>query len=187
MDAGMTHHDEDRVSSLDGRVASLESDVANLTRSVDRMVESVDRLSNRVTRSGATNWGVLGTWAGVLLTACALVGGLVAYGLNTKIDSILEAHQRHVDLPGHPWAIQQHARHEERFDRAFYQISDVDEDIKDLDTVLQREMRLLDQNTVTRLTDLDVRLQNEMDLKIDPVAKRVDEITARLRALENRP
>ena len=64
---------------------------AAFVKSTDEKFNSIERMlsgiSTDVKASSKTDWGVLAAWASVVLVAAGLVGGLVAYGLNGKIDN----------------------------------------------------------------------------------------------------
>ncbi len=140
------------------RLSKLEQAVEGLESGFKHVLDELRGLRIDLTKSQRTPWGTLGTWAGVVLTAAGLIGGLVAYGLNGKIDYLLENQQAHAEIEAHPGQLRNQGENEQR-------IHHLEKSIEQLDTVLQREMRLLDSETDTRVEQLDRMLQREMDLK----------------------
>jgi len=73
-------------TGIDSRVTALESDMTNVVRAVDRMSDILDRLSSRM--AVGTNWGVLGTFAGVIISVVAGVGYLSLRPLRGDLDNL---------------------------------------------------------------------------------------------------
>lgn len=107
-----------RVSSLETGLDSLSNDVRSLARSLEGFASetrtAIQNLSQKMADGQKTPWGVLFAGMSVLLTIISLVGGLVAYGVNEKINANHEAHFRHESLEAHPTALKQMGAHSER-------------------------------------------------------------------------
>lgn len=156
-----------RVQVLENSVETLARDVHELGRSMERHAEqtrnAIKELATNVSATQKTPWSTLASWASVLLVAVGLLGGLVAYGINTKIDYLSSNMTRHEKLPGHPSMMMYMGVQQEKA-RA------MEEGLKALDTNLQREMRDLDTQARIAVEALDKRLQQEMSL-LDNVLK----------------
>jgi len=96
------------------RLTAVETDLSNLVESLNGFMVEFKVYTRDNDLRHRTPWGVLGTWAGVILTVCSLVGGIIAYGLNNKLDYMNEAIRRHEDNPAHYNAIETMARNDER-------------------------------------------------------------------------
>ena len=180
-----TRAKDDEIGSILSRMSSLETGYEGLSRDVHNIAKSLEGfasetrtaikdLASRISDSHKTPWGVLASWAAVVLSFVSVIGGLVAYGINGRIDNLARGNREltkdfiaHTSN-GHPRnVVAATVRNKER--------------IEQLDTVLQREMRLLDQEGAAKLADLDKRLQLEMrllqqirDAKLDAILKRLD-------------
>jgi hypothetical protein len=68
---------------------------------------------------------------------------------------------------------EQHARIEERVEGQAQMLARLRQQILDLDTTLQREMRILDDTASTRVGEMDRRLQLEQRLLLDTVLEKI--------------
>ena len=95
-----------------------QSQLSSFASHVDKRFEIIESSNAEILREirtgGRTNWSALAGWATVLLTACGLIGGLVAYGLNVQIRTLREQLVAHEELRGHSWALESHAEHKGR-------------------------------------------------------------------------
>jgi hypothetical protein len=158
--------DNHRISRLETEVAQLQTDVSYIRTSIDRQTHTIDNLATRFAENNRPQWSTYASWAGVVLI---LIG---AYGAGyisvqdrhtLRIDQLAEAFRKHELSPGHPALVQG--------------LVSTQESIKQLDSTLQREMRLLDGELDSRVTGLDDLLQREMRLMIatrDAVTERMD-------------
>lgn len=74
---------ETDVKSLAMSVGSLESDVKNVVRSMENMTSTIQSLANKIQTESKTNWGILGTWAAVIIT---LMGSIGYLGLQPMVE-----------------------------------------------------------------------------------------------------
>lgn len=179
---------EKQYSQLDSRVAALESDMSNLIRSVDRLNQSIDGMSQRVSASGATNWGVLGTWTAVLVTVIGGLGTLALLPVRERmleVDSRLELHRNEL---GHPATLVSLQALKEDYEETKDQLTKSSQEkaraITALDEALQREMRDLDSavlaETTARIETLDTTLQREFNLIADNIRTKEGEESKRI-------
>jgi hypothetical protein len=59
--------------SLSARVASLETAITHISGDIKRLVQIVESQSERMERRNQTPWGVLASWAGVVVTGVLLL------------------------------------------------------------------------------------------------------------------
>lgn len=74
-------HEYNRINSMEAShnelvriVTSLTADVSGLASTVEGIVNSVKDLSDAVKNNNRTNWGVLGTWAAVIISLMSVLG-----------------------------------------------------------------------------------------------------------------
>lgn len=144
---------------LSSRVYGLESDVRNVTKAISDLSENVRRLSERVVEKSSTPWGTLGAWAGVVVMT---IGGMGFLSLEPMKETLVEVKKQlhqHITLPSHAAAGQaledlkndyQRSRTELVYSDRYIK-QEFDKKVEALDTVLQREMRLLDAHQIKNM------------------------------------
>ena len=161
----MTHtQDEDFV----GRVAKLERDVAHIGLAVDAIRKSVDTLSSR----GQITWPVIFTFATAFVGVVSIGGAIHMLSLkpletastdnHRVIEAVVGRLEAHMATDGHPKAMIEAARIDERNKRHDAELTNLREQVRTLDDTLQREMRLLVATADAKVEALDSRLQREM-------------------------
>lgn len=141
---------------LPERVARMESDVAALRGSIEQLAQAMSAGFAEVKKaipSGRTEWSVLAGWAAVILTIVGMVGGSVGFSIARNADR-LEGQVSGIQARELGLAFER-GKLAERIDNH-------GEALTQLDTTLQREMRLLDSAMEAKLIDLDARLQGEI-------------------------
>lgn len=91
---------------METRVARVETSVENLHSEVAGVARSIKDLSSQLSARGAVNWGAIS----VLVTVIALAAALVGYVINDIKTSL----QTHIESDGHPAALIEQARIDER-------------------------------------------------------------------------
>ena len=87
---------------IDQRLSRLEATVEALARDVTSVAESVRKLSDAVRVQASTPWSTLAAWAGVILVVVSL--GMSGYV--REIGTLERKQEAHIELAGHPTAIQ---------------------------------------------------------------------------------
>lgn len=169
--------------SVDSRLASLESVVerfeVDLSSLRQELSAQISALSTKIDQGGRTNWnqwGVLGMF--VLAVVGYIVSPMQVSGdyRDQRMAAIEQALRNqeavfrgHEMLDGHPTALeisrQLRSDHEEMEEDVYRRLSD-------LDSALQREMRLINDRTNQRIESLDRRLQTEMRMVADTASVR---------------
>jgi len=176
---------EPRVTALETSITSLTEDVRSLGRSLERYADStttqITELSSKFSASQKTPWGVLASWAGVVLVIVGMAGSSFIkdiLDIEDRVGVIEKNYLEHVMTQGHPALIARVDSIERDILRGDASSKERHleqaEAIKNLDIVLQREMRLLDETTQAELLALDQRLQLEMALLDSIVEERVN-------------
>jgi hypothetical protein len=129
---------------FDSRLSRLEAVVESLTGDIRSVSNAVKDLSSSYQASSKTPWNVLIGWSGILLTIMTLIFTPITWLILDTRSAIVQ----HRNITGHPGAMERHASHEERFLRAF-------SDITNLETRLQREMTIQDNSILGLLEALD--------------------------------
>jgi len=134
--------------TLDERVAGIEGAFESTADRLDKIERTLERISEQLSLVRMPN---VSTWiaaAGVAVAVSALfvsvgltVGGVVMAGFSREIGDMKVYFRERADSNT---------------------IS-----VRDLDTALQREMRLLDDAMALQITELDKRLQHEMTLMLE--------------------
>ncbi len=174
---------------LSNEVAGLKSDYEHLRDAVTRGFEDqgriMSRLSEKLERTGKIDFTNI--WAGLSFFAFIIVaiGTLGAYGINNKIDNFVEDLKAHTSQPAHIHAMGQLGRDGEKLNAVINDVDEFDDKISNLDTVLQREMRLLDASGDEKVNGLDARLQQEMKLIQKGNDIEIAELKRRLGRIEN--
>ena len=80
---------QSRLAALETSYTSLHADVVSLGRALERFSEetrnSMRQLVEQITQTQRPQWGVLASWAGVLIALVGLLGGTIAYSINEKV------------------------------------------------------------------------------------------------------
>lgn len=164
---------ESRVSSLEAHHERLHEDVASLNRAVSGVAEEMRQGFRRITEDKKTNWGAFASWAGVVLMVIGIGSSGYVRDL-TRVENVqttlFKDYIDHKELPGHPTALVMHKHMDDR--------------LTHLDEILQREMRLLDDNINTSAVELDKRLQNEMRMLNDAQDREIVGLEKRLSKTE---
>ncbi len=157
------------VCSLLSRVVGIESAMDQLLQGFKMLTNSIESSADRQFENNKTKWPNI--FAG---------GGLLALLLGAFLNGYVRDMQR----------IEKDVLHL-RENRTSLSDPVQDEGIrtlrlaaKSLDETLQREMRLLDEAMIQRITALDARLDKEMNLRSEAELVRIGEISRRIQALE---
>ncbi len=135
--------------SFDDVSRSIADTRSELGRALADQARKIDDM-----RTSGTDWKSIIGFASLVITIISVVGGLVAYGINTRIDANSTAIAKHRDLPGHPESIVNQASSDGR-------ILALEVGTLKLDETLQREMRLLDDRVQSEMRLLDAH-QDEL-------------------------
>lgn len=157
----------------DARISRLEAAVATLAEGQANTQHTLNQLSDEV-RTGFTRlqdrhaqkpWGILAAWAGVIITFVGVAAAPFAWGLVR----VYETQASHLLSDGHPAMVQR--------------VVSLENGLHDLDTTLQREMRILDERAITEVGRLDQMLQREMkdadaklQIEMDWIKKTLEEV-----------
>lgn len=163
---------ESRVATIEAQLQTLAGDVSDLVGAVRKQGEQMGLLAIAIERSSApkrTEWlAIIGTAIGSSLLFIS-IGTLVLTPMNKEMHALEIWRQKHIDLELHPVGKSRiDALEKNLLEHATVNAAG----IRELDTKLQVEMRLLDGFVSRGLTELDARLQREM-LAIDASAKAV--------------
>lgn len=170
---------ESRIARLETVVTNIHEDLTALNKNVSHLAtetrDAIKVMSDKISESQKTPWNTLGTWAAVVISVIVLGGSGFVRDLN-RIDSDhyvgAERLRTHELSLGHPALIQR--------------VDSVEKDLGNMDTTLQREMRLLDAKGAADLEALDIRLQREMDLKQEADNAKIMELRRRVNRLEKK-
>lgn len=134
-----------RVASHEAQLRLLTEDVRSISQSVSALTTSqsagFERLMSRIDSATRPNMGVMGAWAGVVLTIGGMIGSSYVRDI-TRIEADGKSALNKFELET---------------------ITHLDR----LDIVLQREMRLLNDTIETQITGLDTVLQREISLNME--------------------
>ena len=92
---------EDDLRNVALKVGGLESDVKNVTTAVNNMSDSMRHLTQKISSQYQTNWGVLGSWAAVLLTAVGAMGYMSMQPINDSVSELKFKQYAHFQKEGH--------------------------------------------------------------------------------------
>jgi len=138
----------ERFTEFSDRISHVEAAVSHIGQSVKSLVDSVEQIRSDVKTAGKTQWG----W---IIGGAGLIGSLFLAFLQAPlrdlarhelgIVELAKQHVTHITTDGHPAMVQR--------------VGSLEEGMEKLDQVLQREMRLLDE-----------QLQNEFNSRIEDAA-----------------
>ena len=173
---------ETRISRLEAAVATLAEGQEHTMKSLDSLTDKVERGFGKLAdRNAQKPYGMMATWAGVMLAFVGLASAPFAWG----VVRIYDAQQAHFASEGHPALVQrveaiedqkqellevrrvEAARLDERFegmrghsDRNRAQVDDtLQREMRLLDDALQREMRTLLDAPLEKLRGLEDRIK----------------------------
>lgn len=160
------------------RLGALEERYSHLDASINTLAHKVDRIAQRIEERSRTNWGVVATAVGV---GVALVASLMNLGASGPLRELARHDQQIAEATRRINAIT-----ESRFNRndAKRQHDELAKMVEKLDESLQREMRDLDRVSESRIDALDTVLQREVRLLVDPIKSEIGEIRKRVESLE---
>lgn len=117
-----------RLSHVETIVAGLSTAMSSLRADIEKVARSIEKLSEK--QSVGTPWGVLASWAGVIITIMMLIGSGYVRDINRIERTAIEWDTR------------------------------IQKDINIVDVTLQREMQLREEYIKTRFKDLEERLRS---------------------------
>jgi hypothetical protein len=132
-----------RVSAMEANYESVSADVHNIAKSLEVFASetrsAIKDLADRISDGSRTPWGVLFAGLAVLLTVISMVGGLVAYGIQTDIKHTRESLHQEIDLKTSPhearitimeaqtadrWTRSQQERYTDKLDRIMLRLDE---------------------------------------------------------------
>lgn len=137
-----------RLSHLESEVASVVVKVDSLEENVRRIAKGVEVLGERFVDRTKPQWGVMASWASVLIALGALYTSMALNPVKEKQDWIFAGLQEHIATEGHLGMVKE--------------LKFVNEKVRNLDTVLQREMRLLDATSEEKISVMEQRFREEL-------------------------
>lgn len=143
---------------LEERVSAMESDIRALSHNFESFSADIKAAIGRMQDHRRTSWPALASWAGVILMIVTMAGsGYVRdqARIEKALIKLTDSHIEHMSEDGHRAMMQRVSSVEE-------ELKDIRGEIKDLDAILQREMRLLDDAVVEKIEAMDAKLQQEM-------------------------
>lgn len=159
------------------KVAGLERDISNIYGALDRITNSVEGLLAKfeeASRRGQITWPLIFAFV-TTMVAVLSVGGIVVNQRITPIERV--ALENSVALREQ---LAESVRHEERIaflrERGVERGEEVARRLNELDTTIQREMRLLDETGAARVDGMDTVLQREMQLNLKAVEAQLNDL-----------
>ncbi len=172
------------IDDLRTDAATSRTELATIGSKIDSLGSAVQTLAKDVNSSKGTPWGVLIGAGGLMLSLITAIGGAALTPLYQSDAYNSQLLKDHMKAEGHPAALRAYAGLEKDVHRIDARHLELKKDIENLDTVLQREMRALDQISATRLDNLDTVLQREMRFLDDIQTARRQAIEARVASTE---
>ena len=149
-----------RVGTVERELAAVQTDIAYIRNDLGALKGAIEGVAQSLTQSTKTPWGVLASWASIILAVVVFYSSLNTDPIRKNLGFIRADVQANAEeLARRAWDI---AADKERLNNAEKYITKLDE-------TLQREMRLLDN-----------RLQTEMRLVQKAADKRTDALEDRL-------
>lgn len=183
---------------LSNRVTAIETSQKSIIHGLTKLESMIEGLAEKHNSSrtfpliGAL--GVSTAVAGVALTIISLIGQGYVRDMN-RIESqqkdikvsISERGKWMGEVTSSLIALQQRTKYNEDKSASVPILEErstqISKQLKDMDSVLQREMRLLDQTQESNIAALDKRLQQEMRLLIEPRKVQTEKIEEQLKTL----
>lgn len=91
---GQYEHLPERLSQVEADLSGIGIEVAGLKEGISRVMSSLSDISKRMSQSDKPQWGVLASWAGIILTILAILGNSVRNDLVTAIDVVNRDNRR---------------------------------------------------------------------------------------------
>lgn len=113
-------HTEARLASLETSYGQLHDDVQGLRKDFGLFASEI---RSALTDIRKTPWGDMAKWASVIVTIIALIGGLVAFGLNTQSQNLRDQFQRHQVMEAHAGGLKEMGRNEARIEMLQWQVN----------------------------------------------------------------
>lgn len=165
---------ERQLYEFKSHMATFEANIDSLKITQDQTNRKLDNITNMVQNQSRTNWSVLGTWAAIIIGLITTLGAAAFIAVDFKIGGVKMLtdlnYQRIEASTADRWTEKEQSR---------YQImikdkhDDLEGELKELDTVVQREMRILDDVTNERIKSLDKLLQMEMKANRNEIMPRL--------------
>ena len=145
-------------------------------RQMDELRSTLSELGRKLDRG--TDWKAIFAGLSVFSTIILAIGGLIAYGLNGRMDvnagAIARLVERTEKMQTNRWTRDQMDAYRDRVDDRFQSAEkETQEEVAQIDETLQREMRLLDD-----------ALQREMRMLLDEPLARLDAVADRVSVLD---
>lgn len=167
--------DRERLATVESEVTRLHSDIRKVGHDVRQLATVVSDGFKSMSNAGRTDWKVIFGGFAVGFTLLGMIFSVIGAGYLrdlTRVENNTKLHQ--VELVSSGKAVSGHD----------IRISGLESQITLLDTVLQREMRLLDRAGDEKIKGLDTRLQQEMRLIIASLKVELAEIKRRISVSE---
>lgn len=177
--------EEYKARKFEERVAGLESDVSHISRAVIELTKSVERLGTslsaqieKVAAKSQITWPLIFGFMSILISALVVGGAIV----NLRISPIEADALRNREAVSN--ISESVARHDERI-KIYRELmvedgNDLTRRLDNLDNVMQREMRLLDDTAAARTDGLDTILQREMNLHVSRLEDIINEMNTKI-------
>lgn len=79
---------DDDLRSLTLKVGQLESNVGNIARNMGEMNKTLKTLNQKISQNGQTDWGVLASWATVIISVMSMFGYLTMNPVTDEISKL---------------------------------------------------------------------------------------------------
>lgn len=79
---------EREVYEVKSHIVGLETNINNIQAGQDNLNHKLDMITSMVQSQGRTNWSVLGTWAGILLTLIMALGTAVFAVMKSEVNAV---------------------------------------------------------------------------------------------------
>lgn len=163
-----------RLGHLESEVAGIGTKVDSLEKGLERVVSAVEGLSQQVGSAGRTDWKTIFAGAAILMS----IGTLALAPMYKRMDEQKYSTRKQWDIIRNHVAEEGHAPMRIR-------VGSVEDDVKHLDEILQREMRILYDAVKKDIEHVHSTLQREMDLKDKAVLAGLKALIARVTKIEN--
>lgn len=120
------------LGSLESRVATHSVEIDSLNSRLDRIEKGIEGIADKMGERSRTNWGTLAAWAAVIIAVMGLYSSGYVRDLGEQAGRLESLQEREI-------------QNTTDLARANEVLSRHDKLILDIDTMLQREMRLLDE------------------------------------------
>ena len=145
---------EEEVGGLKSQVSAMDTDIKHISREVGNLASAFRSFTESYADKSKTSWGILAAWSSVILMIVGLVGtgfvGKPMHRIEEALIEMIKTQRTHELQGGHMGAMKD--------------ITSNSEKIENLDAVLQREMRLLKDESDSRLKGIAERIDSETDI-----------------------